>query len=185
MTWTIDQFEAHLWGDWESRLHRSRERVKKTAEVFTPREIVQEMLDRVGDEVLDPTKKILDPAAGDGNFPAEVLFRRLKAGVPLCDALATIHCIELQEDNALLCRERLACENEAAKMIVERNVAHADGLLYLHYHHTGTPFDGVPFDFERARAAKAADDKAGAKTRQQIRAAERRAAKKADRDLFA
>ena len=173
------KIEAHLWGDWEKRLHRSPERIKATAEVFTPRFMVQEMLDKI-DECLkdgekdyrDPATRILDPAAGDGNFLAEVLLRRLQAGVPLCDALETIHGIELQEDNALLCRERLACGDEAARAITDRTVAHADALTYLWCH--PDPFDGKPFDFERAKRMDAEKKKADAKAA----AAAKRAAKK-------
>lgn len=97
----------------EEQVVKSRHRVKTYGEVFTPRHMVDKMLDLVredletGPDFVDKT--FLEPAAGDGNFLVAVLRRKLGAlekqypaeGWPTESlfALASIYGIELLEDN--------------------------------------------------------------------------------------
>lgn len=98
----------------EDLLVKSRERVKAYGEVFTPRHMVDQMLDLVADELEDAPdfvdKTVLEPAAGDGNFLVAILHRKLRAiERHVADprlwpreslfALASIYGIELLEDN--------------------------------------------------------------------------------------
>lgn len=92
---------------------KSRHRVKRYGEVFTPRSMVNQMLDLVsedlerGEAFVDST--FLEPAAGDGNFIVAILQRKLAAIQDHLDvsawrreslfALASIYAIELLEDN--------------------------------------------------------------------------------------
>lgn len=92
---------------------KSRHRVKTYGEVFTPRSMVNQMLDLVSDDLergegfVDRT--FLEPAAGDGNFLVAILQRKLGAIEERLDAsiwsqeslfaLASIYAIELLEDN--------------------------------------------------------------------------------------
>lgn len=92
---------------------KSRHRVKTYGEVFTPRAMVNQMLDLVSDDLeagegfVDKT--FLEPAAGDGNFLVAILQRKLGAIEKRLDpsmwsreslfALASIYAIELLEDN--------------------------------------------------------------------------------------
>ena len=92
---------------------KSRHRVKTYGEVFTPRHMVDQMLDLVREELeTGPDfvdKTFLEPAAGDGNFLVAILHRKLRAvekSYPLEEwpeaslfALASIYGIELLEDN--------------------------------------------------------------------------------------
>lgn len=92
---------------------KSRNRVKAYGEVFTPRHMVDEMLNLVGDELeAGPdfvTKTFLEPSAGDGNFLVAILHRKLQAlkaryleeswSTTSLFALASIYGIELLEDN--------------------------------------------------------------------------------------
>jgi hypothetical protein len=92
---------------------KSRHRVKTYGEVFTPRLMVDQMLDLVTEELESGEgfvdKTFLEPAAGDGNFLVAILQRKLAAieerfAPPLwsCEslfALASIYAIELLEDN--------------------------------------------------------------------------------------
>lgn len=92
---------------------KSRHRVKTYGEVFTPRHMVNEMLDLVRDELeAGPgfvDKTFLEPAAGDGNFLIAILHRKLMAIEERLPpeswreeslfALASIYGIELLEDN--------------------------------------------------------------------------------------
>lgn len=97
----------------EELIVKSRHRVRTYGEVFTPRYMVDQMLDLVsedleeGPEFVDRT--FLEPAAGDGNFLVAILQRKLSAiaraypsdqwpDVSLF-ALASIYGIELLEDN--------------------------------------------------------------------------------------
>jgi hypothetical protein len=92
---------------------RPRHRVKTYGEVFTPRHMVNRMLDLVRDELeAGPDfvdKTFLEPAAGDGNFLVAILHRKLAAIAERYPrevwpeeslfAVASIYGIELLEDN--------------------------------------------------------------------------------------
>ena len=97
----------------EELLVKSRLRVKAHGEVFTPRRMVDQMLDLVSDDVETGTgfvdKTFLEPAAGDGNFLVAILERKLRGierqlprelwADESLFALASIYGIELLEDN--------------------------------------------------------------------------------------
>lgn len=97
---------------------KSEERIKQNGEVFTPRQLVDEILDKLPPEVWQPNKTFLDPSCGDGNFLVRVLDRKLdKTVTNLRDrieiaftALETIYGVELMPDNVELCRDRLVLE---------------------------------------------------------------------------
>lgn len=63
------------------RLIKSADRVRDLGEVFTPRRIVDDMLNLLPDEVWSvfPQKTFLEPACGDGNFIVAILERKLDA----------------------------------------------------------------------------------------------------------
>ncbi|MFJ6347124.1 hypothetical protein ACIQLM_16500 [Pseudarthrobacter oxydans] len=97
----------------EELVVKSRHRVKTYGEVFTPRHMVNRMLDLVREELETGRdfvdKTFLEPAAGDGNFLVAILRRKLHAiekRYPVEEwpeeslfALASIYGIELLEDN--------------------------------------------------------------------------------------
>jgi hypothetical protein len=97
----------------EELVVKSRHRVKAYGEVFTPRHMVDMMLDLVREELeTGPDfvdKTFLEPAAGDGNFLVAILRRKLRAIENRCPpeewpqeslfAVASIYGIELLEDN--------------------------------------------------------------------------------------
>lgn len=92
---------------------KSRDRVRAYGEVFTPRYMVDQMLDLVSDDLEDGPdfvdKTFLEPAAGDGNFLVAIVHRKLRAIEKRLSpevwadeslfALASIYGIELLEDN--------------------------------------------------------------------------------------
>ena len=59
------------------KLIKSRERVSKFAEVYTPSFLVKDMCDLVGDILKELRSKVLEPACGNGNFLVEILDRKL------------------------------------------------------------------------------------------------------------
>jgi hypothetical protein len=97
----------------DEQLVKSRHRVKAYGEVFTPRLMVNRMLNLVREELeTGPDfvdKTFLEPAAGDGNFLVAILHRKLRAIEKRYRptfwldeslfALASIYGIELLEDN--------------------------------------------------------------------------------------
>jgi len=97
----------------EERIVKSRHRVRAYGEVFTPRHMVDQMLDLVRHDLEDGhgfiDKTFLEPAAGDGNFLVAILHRKLRAieqrlapdtwADESLFALASIYGIELLEDN--------------------------------------------------------------------------------------
>lgn len=63
----------------EIKGYNTAEKVKSNAEVFTPPHLINDMLDKLPEEVwYDPTKTWLDPCAGLGNFSVFVLQRLMK-----------------------------------------------------------------------------------------------------------
>jgi hypothetical protein len=98
---------------------KSRERVAAHGEVFTPDWLVQDMLDLVAEETERIESRFLEPACGDGNFLEVILRRKLNVACrryakkpALYEkysvlAVACVYGVELLQDNAEICRERL------------------------------------------------------------------------------
>lgn len=101
-------------------LVKSRQRVADHGEVFTPRWLVDDMLDLVKSETERIDSRFLEPACGSGNFLVPVLERKLAAVQTrhgrsdfekrhyALFALMCVYGIELLSDNAAECRENLA-----------------------------------------------------------------------------
>jgi len=113
---------------------RTVERIKKTGEVFTPPELVNEILDKLPPEVFtDPTKTFCDPACGDGNFLIEVIKRKMQNGSTALEAVSTTFGVELMQDNVDDCKRRildLTEDNAVMRYIVDTNIVCANSLEY-------------------------------------------------------
>ena len=132
---------------------RSRQRVIDHGEVFTPRWMVDDMLDLVKDESERIDSRFLEPACGSGNFLVPVLERKLttvRSRYGKSDfenrhfallALMSIYGIELLEDNTIECRANLLDTFSgylkvqqtdstylAAQNILEVNIVQGDAL---------------------------------------------------------
>jgi type I restriction-modification system DNA methylase subunit len=129
---TLDQIISHARDRvYMSGVDRDKSRVKATSEIFTPTELVQEVLDQIDPgEFTDPTKTFIDNSCGDGQFLSEVLIRKVQNGIPFQEALETIYGVDLMEDNVKLCRERLLCGREDLRYIVEKNIVCHNALTY-------------------------------------------------------
>jgi len=123
--------------EYMSGVERDKHRVKQTAEVFTPTQLVLEMLDKLEEQ--DPTlfsnsgRTFLDNSCGDGQFLSEVVIRKIdKSSCSLEQALSTTYGVDLMEDNVNECRIRLAGPNPTPEIleIVNRNIVCHDGLTY-------------------------------------------------------
>jgi len=132
---------------------RSRKRVIDHGEVFTPRWMVDDMLDLVKDESERIDSRFLEPACGSGNFLVPVLERKLttvRSRYGRSDfenrhfallALMSVYGIELLEDNTLECRANLLATFAsylkvdkadttclAAQKVLEVNIVQGDAL---------------------------------------------------------
>jgi len=116
-----------------SGVQRTQTRVKSTGEVFTPTELVREVLENMDIEKFkDLNRTFLDPACGDGQFLGEVLIRKMENGSTFEQALSTIYGVDLMQDNVDECRKRLLCGSQDSKHIamVEQNIYQADALKF-------------------------------------------------------
>ena len=114
-----------------SGVQRTQARVKATGEVFTPTELVREMLEQIPvDQFTDPAKTFLDNSCGDGQFLGEVLIRKMENGSTFEQALSTIYGVDLMQDNVNECQKRLLCGRTDLVHIVERNIVCHDALTY-------------------------------------------------------
>lgn len=103
----------------DEKLIRSKNRVAKYGEVFTPDWLVKEMLDLVEIEAERIDSRFLEPACGSGNFLIEILKRKLvtvdrkhkqnkfEKNIYSLLAIMSIYGIEILEDNAKECRQNL------------------------------------------------------------------------------
>lgn len=131
-------------------VERDQLRVKATGEVFTPTELVREILEQIPiNQFQDPAKTFLDNSCGDGQFLGEVLIRKMENGSTFEQALSTTYGVDLMQDNVEQCRTRLLCGQSHLRPIVEQNIVCADALRY-HYR-----FDhSHPYDDETAAKQK-------------------------------
>ena len=104
----------------DEKLVKSRQRVADHGEVFTPRWLVDDMLDLVAGETERIDSRFLEPACGSGNFLVPILERKLAAVQArygrsdfekrhyALHGLMCVYGIELLPDNAVECRDNLA-----------------------------------------------------------------------------
>jgi len=136
---------------------KSKKRVSDHGEVFTNEREVKAMLDLVKHETERIDSRFLEPACGNGNFLAEVLQRKLNVVDQRYSksqieweryailAISSIYGVDILEDNAQECRERLfnifderytavfrdKCQDEcrrSAKFLFGRNILWGDAL---------------------------------------------------------
>lgn len=143
-------FDHALNREYMSGIARDKLRIKATAEVFTPDELVCEILDKLQEldkeTFRDIDRGFCDPCAGDGQFLAWTLFYKLiKADfgkindkkfmesdvTPMFKrALKSIYGVDIMPDNVRLCRERLLCGQEHLRHIVVNNIRCEDATKY-------------------------------------------------------
>lgn len=136
---------------------KSKKRITDHGEVFTNEREVNAMLDLVKHETERIDSRFLEPACGNGNFLAEVLRRKLnvvdqrysKSQIEweryAVIAVSSIYGVDILEDNAQECRERLfkifderytslfkdKCKDEcrrSIKFLFGRNILWGDAL---------------------------------------------------------
>lgn len=94
----------------EEILTKSKERVRKYAEVYTPKWVVKMMCDNLPPEAWDADHTILEPTCGNGNFLVEITRRKMQRSrnrEEARKALETVYGIDLLPDNVQESRERM------------------------------------------------------------------------------
>ena len=129
----------------KERFIKSKERVKKYGEVYTPDWLVKDMCDMLSKEGgawnrLDET--FLEPACGTGNFLVEILERKFRLCKDYKDglkALSTIWGIDILPDNVQesrtrmlnMYKERYSDGIDEAARILEENIICGDSLKIM------------------------------------------------------
>lgn len=88
-------------------MSRSKERVKKYGEVFTPSKLVEEMLNTLPESMWEEGRTFLDPTCGNGNFLVATLERKLKKGHNSSVSIRSVFGVDILPDNVKECRLRL------------------------------------------------------------------------------
>ena len=98
-----------------SGVDRESDRVKATGEVYTPTDLVIEIMQKMIEndpEVFAPGKTVIDPACGDGQFLVPVKwYKVLHHGMTEQEALSDIYGIDIMPDNVEVCKRRLGGGN--------------------------------------------------------------------------
>ena len=89
-------------------IDRDEYRIKETAEIFTPTDLVIDMLQKTDLDCFLPGKTILDPACGDGQFLCAIKWIKILIHkMTEFDALKDIYGVDIMRDNVDLCKKRL------------------------------------------------------------------------------
>jgi hypothetical protein len=120
------KLDAVVKTDKSIKTERDMNRTKLTGEVFTPTELVQQMLDHLPEDVWEnPNLKWLDMACGNGQFLVEIKERLIKYHTESHVIHNMIYGVDIMKDNVLECRNRLGLN-----LSTEGNVVCADALRY-------------------------------------------------------
>ena len=91
-----------------SSIDRDKQRIQSTAEIFTPTDLVIEMLNNIDINRLGSGKTILDPACGDGQFLTAIKWVKVYVHQMTEEgALQDIYGVDIMRDNVDLCKKRL------------------------------------------------------------------------------
>ena len=102
---------------------RSKERITKNGEVFTPKSLVEKMMDKIPEEKWkDPNSVWLEPTFGSGNMLICMLERRIASGIEPIQAVKTLYGVELMQDNVDLCKDRIREVLKANKVKIDKKV---------------------------------------------------------------
>lgn len=124
------------------------ERVKELGEVFTPTELVLEMIEQLPDEMFEDGRTFLDPTVGNGQFLAALAIIKRELGHR--EVLSALFGADIMQDNVDECKERLldiTGHSDANVAIVNNNIVCADGLKY-DYSFNGTNLTNEEKQFE-------------------------------------
>ena len=106
-----------------SGVDRMTDRVKETGEVFTPTDLVIEILMGIPTSMFAPGKTVIDPACGDGQFLLAVKWLKvIEFNMSQDEALEDIYGVDIMRDNVDLCKKRLEGGNIVMGNTMEPNI---------------------------------------------------------------
>jgi hypothetical protein len=106
-----------------SGVDRMTDRVKETGEVFTPTDLVIEILMGMPTSMFAPGKTVIDPACGDGQFLMAVKWLKvIEFNMSQDEALEDIYGVDIMRDNVDLCKKRLEGGNIVMGNTMEPNI---------------------------------------------------------------
>ncbi len=89
-------------------IDRDQYRIKTTAEIFTPTDLVIEMLQKTNLDYFSSGKAVLDPACGDGQFLCAIKWIKILIHeMTESNALNDLYGVDIMRDNVDLCKKRL------------------------------------------------------------------------------
>ena len=122
-----------------SDLIKTRGRVKDFGEVYTPLNLVRDMLSEIPQKTwCNPNKTFFEPACGNGNFLIEVVKKKIDNGVSPIDAIIGTYGVDIIYDNVIECRVRLLSyvskhyqiDLRGVSKILSKNIKHGNALEF-------------------------------------------------------
>lgn len=105
-------------------LIKSKERVSDFGEVFTPPNIVNDMIKLIPDSCWENSSYIVfEPTCGNGNFVVQIVEKKIECGLTIEQAINTTFALDIQQDNIDECRKRvyeICLKNESNKNKLKR-----------------------------------------------------------------
>lgn len=117
-------------------IRRSKNRIVETNEIFTSIDIVMYGLELAYPEEFfkDPSILFSDNCVGEGAWLVGMALLRMKHGLSHEEAISNLCGVDIMIDNIDACRERLLCNQEKLRPIVEQNIYHhKKGALKFSY----------------------------------------------------
>ena len=115
-------------------------RKKDLGEVYTPAELVLEMLDRLDvKQWQEVNNTFIDPACGTGNFLVGIVKRKIETGSTALEAVQTTYGVDIMSDNIDECRTRVfdvvastAPEEDIPDIVksIKNNIRHGNALKF-------------------------------------------------------
>ena len=113
--WDRIQFLSDSNHTYMGGVERSKGRMQKNGETFTPTALVIEMMQQMlinNPDVFAPGKTVLDPACGDGQLLVPVKwYKVLVHGMTEEDAVQDLYGVDIMADNVEVCKRRLGGGN--------------------------------------------------------------------------
>ena len=115
---------------------KSQRRVKEFGEVYTPEELVVNIINDIPEEIWEePKSTVLDPACGHGNFILGAVSKKIECGLSPLQALSTTYGCDILKDNVEECRKRVrklmkkhSIEDSLVCEVVGENLIQGDSL---------------------------------------------------------
>lgn len=88
-------------------LIKSKERVKELGEVYTPDNLVSDMVDQIDPKFWSVNKTFFEPSCGNGNFLVKILEIKIDKTNDILGSLNSIYGIDIMNDNIIEAKTRM------------------------------------------------------------------------------